>query len=190
MKGGVSGWVFNRSRAEVGEAAGTGKVLEVGIGTGTGMSHYRPGVELIGIDLSPGMLEVARRNAARIGIGANLLEMDAQHLDLPDRSFDAVVYSLCLCTIPDPELAIREGIRVARPGARMIFLEHVRSNLPPVVAAQWLLNLFTVPTQNDHWDRRTPDLVRSCGITVRSERRWLLGVFDLLVGEAPQAPIA
>ena len=50
---------------------------------------------------------------------------------------------------------------MARPGAPMIFLEHVRSNLPPVVAVQWLLNLVTVPTQNDHWDRRTPDLVRA-----------------------------
>jgi len=67
----------------------------------------------------------------------------------------------------------------------MIFLEHVRSNLFPVIPIQWLLNLLTVPTQNDHWDRRTPDLVRACGIKVRSERRWLLGVFDLLIGEAP-----
>jgi ubiquinone/menaquinone biosynthesis C-methylase UbiE len=149
------------------------------------MRFYRPGVELIGIDLSPGMLEVARRNAARLGTAADLREMDAQHLAFPDRSFDAVVFTLCLCTIPDPELAIREGLRVARAGAPMIFLEHVRSNLFPVIPIQWLLNLLTVPTQNDHWDRRTPDLVRACGIKVRSERRWLLGVFDLLIGEAP-----
>ena len=169
----------------MGEAAGTGKVLEVGIGTGATMRFYRPGVELTGIDLSPGMLEVARRNAARLGIAADLREMDAQQVDFPDQSFDAVVFTLCLCTIPDPELAIREGLRVARPGAPMIFLEHVRSNLPPVVPVQWLLNLLTVPTQNDHWDRRTPDLVRACGIKVHSERRWLLGVFDLLIGEAP-----
>jgi len=185
MSCGVSSWVFRRGRTEVGEAAGVGRVLEVGIGTGATMGFYRPGVELTGIDLSPGMLEVARRNAARLGSAAELREMDAQHLEFPDRSFDAVVFTLCLCTIPDPELAIREGLRVARPGAPMIFLEHVRSNLPPVVVLQWLLNLFTVPTQNDHWDRRTPELVRACGITVRSERRWLLGVFDLLIGEAP-----
>jgi ubiquinone/menaquinone biosynthesis C-methylase UbiE len=168
----------------VGEAAGAGKVLEVGIGTGASLGYYRPAVELTGVDLSPGMLQVARRNAARLGITAELREMDAQQLEFPDRSFDAVVFSLCLCTIPDARLAIVEGLRVARPGAPMIFLEHVRSNLPPVVAVQWLLNLVTVPTQSDHWDRRTPDLVRAAGITVRSERRWLLGVFDLLIGEA------
>lgn len=169
----------------MGEAAGIGKVLEVGIGTGATLRHYRPGVELTGIDLSGGMLDVARRNAAQLGIGADLREMDAQYLDLPDRSFDAVVFTLCLCTIPEPELAIREGIRVAKPGAAMVFLEHVRSNLPPVAALQWLLSLATVPLQNDHWNRRTPELVRAAGIKVRTERRWLLGVFDLLVGEAP-----
>jgi ubiquinone/menaquinone biosynthesis C-methylase UbiE len=169
----------------VGEAAGTGKVLEVGIGTGATMRFYRPGVELTGIDLSPGMLEVARRTAARLGISAELREMDAEHLDFPDRSFDAVAFTLCLCTIPDPERAIREGLRVARPGAPLIFLEHVHSNLPPMAALQWLVSLVTVPLQSDHWDRRTPDLVRACGVKVRSERRWLLGVFDLLIGEAP-----
>ena len=169
----------------MGEAAGAGKVLEVGIGTGAMMRFYRPGVDLTGIDLSPGMLAVARRTAAQLGISAELREMDAQHLDFPDGSFDAVVFTLCLCTIPDPGLAIKEGLRVAKAGAPMIFLEHVRSNLAPVVAIQWLLNLVTVPTQHDHWDRRTPDLVRACGVSVRSERRWLLGVFDVLIGEAP-----
>jgi hypothetical protein len=54
-----------------------------------------------------------------------------------------------------------------------------------VAALQWLLSLVTVPTQNDHWNRRTPNLVRACGVRVTWERRWLLGVFDLLVGEAP-----
>jgi ubiquinone/menaquinone biosynthesis C-methylase UbiE len=163
-------------------------VLEVGIGTGATLRHYKRGVELTGIDLSPGMLAVARRNADRLGIAADLREMDAEQLEFPDASFDAVVFTLCLCTIPDPERAIREGIRVAKPGARMIFLEHVRSNLVPVAGLQWLLNLVTVPLQNDYWNRRTPELVRACGVRVVLERRWLLGVFDLIVGEAPRQP--
>jgi ubiquinone/menaquinone biosynthesis C-methylase UbiE len=164
-------------------------VLEVGIGTGATMRHYRPGVELTGIDLSPGMLAVARRNAAGLGISADLREMDAEHVELADHSFDAVVFTLCLCTIPDPEKAIWEGIRVCKPGGRMVFLEHVRSNLAPVVAVQWLLSRVTVPTQNDHWDRPTPELVRACGVRVASERRWLLGIFDLMIGEAPSAVV-
>jgi ubiquinone/menaquinone biosynthesis C-methylase UbiE len=177
--------LFKRSRAEVGEAAGKGKVIEVGIGTGATMPYYGPGVELTGIDLSPGMLAVARRNATRLGIAAEIREMDAQHLEFAERSFDAVVFALCLCTIPDPELAIREGLRVAKPGGRMIFLEHVRSNLLPVAWLQELLTLATAPLQHDYWNRRTPDLVRACGVRVLWERRRLLGVFAVIVGEAP-----
>jgi ubiquinone/menaquinone biosynthesis C-methylase UbiE len=168
----------------VGEAAGTGTVLEVGIGTGASLPHYQPGVTLTGIDLSPGMLAVARRHAERLGITADLRVMNAERLDFPNHGFDCVVFSLCLCTIPDPERAIQEALRVVRPGGRLVFLEHIRSNLPPVAALQWLLSLVTVPLQQDHWDRRTPELVRACGVHVTSERRWLLGVFDLLIGEA------
>ena len=130
----------------MGEAAGSGKVLEVGIGTGATIPHYGPGVELTGIDLSPGMLAVARRNATRLGIAAEMREMDAQHLEFPERSFDAVVFTLCLCTIPDPELAIREGLRVAKPGGRMIFLEHVRSNLTVGGAGRWHRSSTTIGT--------------------------------------------
>lgn len=161
-------------------------MLEVGIGTGASLPHYRPGIALTGIDLSPGMLAVARRHSDRLGLAADLQVMNAERLDFPDQSFDCVIFSLCLCTIPDPERAIREGLRVVRPGGRLIFLEHVRSHLPPVAALQWLLSLATVPLQQDHWNRRTPELVRACGITVGSERRWLLGVFTLLVGEPPR----
>jgi len=170
----------------VGEAAGQGTVLEVGIGTGASLPHYRPGVALTGIDLSPGMLAVARRHAAQLGIVADLQVMNAERMDFPDHAFDCVIFSLCLCTIPDPERAIREGLRVVKPQGRLIFLEHIRSHLPPVAALQWLLSLATVPLQQDHWDRRTPELVRDCGITVSSERRWLLGVFTLIVGESPR----
>jgi len=169
----------------VGEAVGTGRVLEVGIGTGASLPHYRPGVELVGIDLSPGMLAVARRRVAELGLDADLMEMDAQHLELPDASFDAVVFDLCLCTVSDPRLAIAEGLRVARPGARIVFLEHIRSRLPPVALLQELLTLVTSRTQHDHWNRRTLDLAREAGVVVLRERRWLLGIFALLVGEAP-----
>jgi hypothetical protein len=74
---------------------------------------------------------------------------------------------------------------VVRPGGPMVFLEHVRSRLPPVAVLQEALTLVTARTQHDYWNRRTPDLVREAGIQVISERRWLLGVFALIVGRAP-----
>ncbi len=169
----------------MGEAAGAGTILEVGIGTGLSLPHYRPRVQLTGIDLSPGMLAVAERRAKELGLAADLRTMDAQRLEFPDHHFDAVVFNLCLCTIPDPERAIAEGMRVARSGARMIFLEHVRSNHLPVALLQDLITPLTVLTQQDHWNRRTPDLIRAAGVREVREQRWLAGIFDLITGEAP-----
>ena len=169
----------------MGEAAGAGRILEVGIGSGASLPHYRPGVSVVGIDVSPGMLAVARRRVAEKGLDVELLEMDAQQLSFPSHSFDAVVFDLCLCTVPDPRLAIAEGVRVVRPGGPVVFLEHVRSRLAPVAVLQDLLTLITARTQHDYWNRSTPDLVREAGIRVVSERRWLLGVFALIVGQAP-----
>jgi ubiquinone/menaquinone biosynthesis C-methylase UbiE len=171
----------------VGEAAGSGRIVEVGIGTGASLPHYRAGASVVGIDVSPGMLAVARRRVLENGLDVELLEMDAQRLSFPDAGFDSVVFDLCLCTIPDPRLAIAEAIRVVRPGGPIVFLEHVRSRLPPVAVLQELLTLVTARTQHDYWNRRTPDLVREAGIRVTSERRWLLGVFALIVGQAPPA---
>lgn len=103
-----------------------GRVLEVGVATGATLPHYPAGIDLVGVDLSPRMLAKAGARAQDAGSSAELLEMDAQALRFPDQSFDAVVFTLCLCTIPSPDRAIREALRVARPGAPIRFLEHVR----------------------------------------------------------------
>jgi ubiquinone/menaquinone biosynthesis C-methylase UbiE len=162
-----------------------GRVLEIGVGTGLNLPHYPPGTEVTGIDLSPKMLAIARQRAAGLELKAHLREMDAEALDFPNQSFDTVVYSLCLCTIPDPVLALKEGLRVARPGARMIFFEHVRSNLVPVALLQELINPLTVRFMADHWNRRTVDTVRAAGIEPDYLRRAWLGVFVLAAGRAP-----
>ena len=130
----------------MGEIA-TGRVLDVGFGTGLSLPHYPRSVEVIGIDASLGMLGFARGEAARLARRVDLVEMDAQHLGFPDRSFDSVTFNLCLCTITDPERAVREALRVARPGAPMAFLEHVRSHLLPVALIQDALSPLLVAWQ-------------------------------------------
>ena len=162
-----------------------GQVLEVGVGTGATLPYYRAGVNVVGIDLSPGMLALGRTRRLEPGTTAELLEMDARTLRFPDRSFDAVVFTLCLCSIPDPIRAIREAIRVARPGAAIRLLEHVRSNIVPVALLQDALNLLTVPLQHDHVNRRTLDIAREAGVEDLREVRWWLGIFSLIEGRAP-----
>ena len=173
-------------RQKVGEIV-RGRLLDIGFGTGFSLPHYPPLVEVIGIDASLGMLRFARGEAANLGRRVQLLEMDAEHLGFPDRSFDSVAFNLCLCTIGDPERAIREALRVARPGAPMVFLEHVRSHMLPLALLQDVLSPLLVALEQDHYNRRTEETIRRTGVEVISVERFTLGFFNLIVGRAPVA---
>jgi ubiquinone/menaquinone biosynthesis C-methylase UbiE len=173
-------------RQKVGEIV-IGRVLDIGFGTGLSLPHYPLSAEVIGIDASLGMLRFARGEAAQLGRPVQLVEMDAQHLGFPDRSFDSVTFNLCLCTIADPGLAVREALRVARPGAPMVFLEHVRSHLVPVALLQDSLTPLLVALEQDHFNRRTAETIGRAGVEVLSVERFALGFFNLIVGRAPQA---
>lgn len=104
------------------------EVLEIGVGTGKNIPYYPEGVNITAIDLSPGMLRHAKKDlAGRPGTDATLLEMDAQELEFDGESFDDVVATFAFCSIPDPVLALKEALRVTRPGGRLHLLEHMRS---------------------------------------------------------------
>lgn len=95
-------WVCSRAQ---------GRVLEIAVGTGRNLPYYRDGVELVGVDLSAAMLAIAHRHAADTHPGADLRLGSAESLDFPDASFDSVVCTLGLCTIPDERARLRdEGV--------------------------------------------------------------------------------
>jgi ubiquinone/menaquinone biosynthesis C-methylase UbiE len=168
-------------RRKVGEIV-TGRLLDIGFGSGLSLPHYPLSVQVTGIDASLGMLRFARQEAAR---PVQLVEMDAEHLGFPDRSFDSVAFNLCLCTINDPERALREAVRVARPGAPMTFLEHVRSHLVPIALLQEAANPILVRLVQDHFNRRTAETIARAGIEMISVERFALGFFNLILGRAP-----
>jgi phosphatidylethanolamine/phosphatidyl-N-methylethanolamine N-methyltransferase len=87
------------------------RVLVVGVGTGQDLAHLPAGTEVTGIDLSPAMLARARAR----GTDATLREMDAEHLDFPDDSFDVVLLSYVLSVVGDPTRALAEAARVLAP---------------------------------------------------------------------------
>lgn len=179
--------LFRRGRLRIGQLA-AGSVLEVAIGSGHSLPWYGAQVSAItGIDLSRGMLRVCRARAPqRTAIPVRLVEADAVALPFPDQAFDSIVYSLCLCTIPDPAAAVREGLRVARPGAAMLFVEHVRSHLEPVALLQDLAAPLLTALASDHIDRRTEAVVRQAGVEVGEVARWGAGIFTLIAGRAPR----
>ncbi|RLA88641.1 MAG: class I SAM-dependent methyltransferase [Deltaproteobacteria bacterium] len=105
------------------------KILEIGIGTGSSLELYPPYSRVVGIDISPGMIEQAQKRAQGLNNGSEikLMVMDAAQLDFPDDHFDAVVASYVITTVPDPHQVCREIVRVARPGGQIIAVNHTRS---------------------------------------------------------------
>jgi phosphatidylethanolamine/phosphatidyl-N-methylethanolamine N-methyltransferase len=125
----VFGSVFASGRQAAIAAANRvgGRILEVGVGTGISLSSYSRQNRVIGIDLSEAMLRKARRRVADLGL-TNVEElevMDAEHLSFPDASFDVVVASYVISTVPNPEAALDECARMLRPGGEMIVLSRI-----------------------------------------------------------------
>ncbi|MFN3744191.1 MAG: class I SAM-dependent methyltransferase [Hyphomicrobiaceae bacterium] len=103
-----------------------GKVLEVGVGTGLSLPDYGQHLEIVGIDLSPEMLEKAREKVAEEGLGnvTGLHEMDAGELTFQTGAFDTVVAMYVLTVVPDPEKVMRELARVCKVGGEVILVNH------------------------------------------------------------------
>ena len=177
-------------RREVGELA-SGRVLEVAIGTGLSLPWYpRDGSvkSVTGIELAPSMLAIARSRADQLELPfpVELLEADAQALPFEAASFDSAVFNLCLCTIPEPQLAIAEAVRCLRPGGRVVVMEHVRSPHWPVWAVQAAVDPLMVWLQGDHFTRRTEAMFAAAGVELEILERWFLGVFMLGAGRIPE----
>src|SRR5438105_12839332 len=103
-------WLFAGGRDWVCSQA-TGNVLEIAVGTGRNFEYYPANVRLTGIDLSESMLGIAKRTAESLGRQADLRVGDAQALEFSPDSFDTVVCTLSLCSVPDDR---NEGFQVER----------------------------------------------------------------------------
>jgi ubiquinone/menaquinone biosynthesis C-methylase UbiE len=164
-----------------------GDVLESGVGTGLNLPLYGQDVRLTGIDLSPEMLGFARDRARSLGRDVHLLVGDAQALGLDDATFDAAVFSLSLCTIPDDRRAVAEAYRVLRPGCLLLLLEHVRSPNPIVRFGQHLVDPLTRRFQADHHLREPLDHVLALGFEVEELRRSGRGYVERLQARKPRS---
>ena len=117
---------FGSHRAYLAGGA-TGRVLDVGSGTGINFGYYRPDAEVVGVEPDRYMLRRAKARADRLGRRVRLLEESAEQLPFPDASFDVAVATLVFCTVASPDRALAELRRVLRAGGQLRFLEHGRA---------------------------------------------------------------
>ena len=162
-----------------------GDVLEIAVGSGRNLPFYPDGISLTAIEFSPEMLELARARAERIGREVNLQLGDAERLEFADESFDTVVCTLALCTIPDPARAVAEANRVLRPGGRFVALEHVRSPALPVRAVQRMLDPLSVRFQADHLVREPLEYLRAEGFELEHLERSKWGIVERTIARKP-----
>ncbi|TDE35928.1 class I SAM-dependent methyltransferase [Antarcticimicrobium sediminis] len=118
--------------------SGSGHVLEVGVGTGLSLGHYRPDMKVTGIDFSEEMLAKARTKVQEVGLRqvVELRQMDARALDFPDNSFDTVTAMHVLSVVPEPERVMSEIARVCKPGGRVVITNHFKRTSGPLAALE------------------------------------------------------
>ena len=155
----------------------SGKVLDVGVGTGKNLKYYPAGCSVIGIDNSAGMLEKAREKARGMK-NITLLLMDAEHLEFPANSFDYVVTTFVLCSIPDPVKALKEIRRVLKPSGELISLEHMLSSNPLITRIEDLINPIMFFFMGVNVNRKTVRNIEKAGFTIRKQKIWLSKMFS------------
>ena len=169
-------WVCSRAQ---------GKTLEVAAGNGRNLPFYREGIELTTIEFSPAMLDLARQRAAELDRKVDQQEGDAENLTFEDNSFDTVICTYGLCTIPDDQKAVSEMARVLRPGGRLLLAEHVRSPRRGIRRGQRLLEPLMIRLEGDHLLREPLDHVQREGLVVEELERSKLGIVELLSARKP-----
>ena len=143
-----------------------GRVLEIGIGTGLNLEHYDKARvdKIVGVDPALEMHRLAGKRIAKAGMPVELVGLSAEKIPFEAGTFDTVVVTYSLCTIPDPLAALGEMRRVLKPGGKLIFCEHGLAPDPSV--RRWqdrLTPLWSKVAGGCHLNRDIPALLKEAG---------------------------
>ena len=190
---GTSG--FDKFRASTTEGL-SGRVVEIGFGSGLNVPHYPPDVQnVLAVEPAPVARQRAERRIRASAVRIEHVGLDGQELPLDDASCDAALCTFTLCTVPDPSLALAELLRVLKPAGTVHFLEHGLSPDPGV--AKWQHRIEPVQRRladGCHLTRDPSVLVEQAGFVMqRNEQRYVSGPkpwswFTLGVAVKPRAP--
>jgi ubiquinone/menaquinone biosynthesis C-methylase UbiE len=168
-------WMGGRRRRLL--AGARGAVLEIGGGTGANLSHYRDVDRVIVTEPDPFMRKKLVQKLAEALVPVEISAARAEELPFPDGSFDTVVSTLVLCTVPDQESTLDEVRRVLRPGGRLLFIEHVRA---AGSTARWqdrLEPLWERLLGGCHPNRDTVAAIEEAGFEIETFERFYPPVF-------------
>jgi ubiquinone/menaquinone biosynthesis C-methylase UbiE len=167
-----------KTRAQIVPLA-EGRVLEIGIGSGLNLSFYDPTKvsTVVGVDPCADMQKLARQRAAQISIPVEMIALELGQIQAADASFDSIVCTFTLCTIPDAAAALQEMRRVLKPGGKLLFSEHGLVPDLPVVRWQNRLTPIWKPLAGGcHLNRDIPALLRAGGFKIEQiESSYLQG---------------
>ncbi|MFD1361055.1 class I SAM-dependent methyltransferase [Lentibacillus salinarum] len=173
---------FKQIRTKLVEQA-TGRVLEIGSGTGANFPHYSNAVSVEAIEPNPVMRERSYKNRLESAAPIQVWSAHAEELPFQDNTFDSIVATLVFCTIPDPLQALEEIRRVAKPGAAILLFEHVRVNQAVMEKAQDILTpVWKHLCDGCHLNRDTLATVKQAGIRISSVESFYKGVFITVIG--------
>jgi|SRR5579862_108411 len=148
-------------------AGASGRVLEIGAGTGVNLELYGNGLEtLVMTEPDTAMLKRLQQKASEQAANAEVVQAPAEALPFEDGSFDTVVSTLVLCGVDDPSKALSEAHRVLRPNGRLLFLEHVRSDDPGFARFQDRMNWLNRLVVQCNCNRSTRASIEAAGFTV------------------------
>lgn len=155
-----------------------GRVLEVGIGTGLNIPFYDKSrvTRVTGVDPALRMHSLAQKRIAQAGLDVDLIGLSAERLPVDDASFDTVVCTYTLCSIPDPAAALYEVRRVLKPGGQFLFCEHGRSPDPATARWQQRIEPLWMPLAGGcHLTRDVPALLLDAGLNATVEQDYIGG---------------
>ena len=150
----------------------SGRLLDVGVGTGRNFPFYPPGSQVVGIDISAAMLARAEPRRKSAAAEVELRQMDVTRLDIPDRTFDAAVATFLFCVLPE-ELqvpALKELGRVVKPGGPVRLLEYVRPRRTVRRGLARLWEPWIAWAYGASFDRRTEEHIPEAGLELTEAR--------------------
>ena len=144
-----------------------GRVLEIGVGTGTNLTYFPPHVQWVGIEPNPFMHRFVHEKANLLSLQIELHAGVGESLAFPESSFDAVISTLVLCSVSQPQKVLQELRRVLKPGGTFLFIEHIAASKGTFMRSfqKTVSPLWRLIADGCHPDRDTTLIIQQAGFS-------------------------